>query len=79
MADDIMDWIYDKICPWLSVAALILIASVMLFIPFACWRDLHAETFSLKKDEWVCSKEYEYTTRAKVIVTHHECINWVKK
>lgn len=46
--------------------------------------DCTAETFSLRKDEWVCLQESSYSypiVVGKVIsmATHIECVNWKRK
>ena len=79
MIESITDFIMGLL---LALCALIVLG-MLTVLPYAIWKDLHAPTFELKKNEWNCTREEEYTTTGYMMVGkimvpqtyHHErCI-----
>lgn len=84
--DFLIYFLLEKIL--LPFTVICLFGTIFIFLPYYFFIECRKPTFSLKKNEWSCSKEYEYTTSnmilvGKVIVpqviTHHDCIQWNKK
>lgn len=66
----------------IGLAITALVAAVILLVVFGVkeFNDWRRPTFELKKDDWTCTKEYEwYSSVRGVLVTHHDCIVWEKK
>lgn len=88
MIDNFIEWFIDG---FMRIILLIFIMSIILGIPleiYAYYQDAKKPTFELKKDEWSCSLEHEYSTTNIVLVgkimvpqmvTHHDCIRWEHK
>lgn len=79
------DWFMEKIFLRFFMTLMVL---TFLMVPiglFIWFLDSQSPTFSLRKDEWSCTLEHEYTTSTMVMVgkvivpqmmTHHDCIRW---
>lgn len=93
MASAIIDWFIEYIFPWLTI---IFVGALVIFIfvlfPMAIYQEVTAETFELKKADWVCMAQHKETTttyvysgngKSGVMVpitsTHDECDNWSRK
>jgi hypothetical protein len=69
-----MDNIIENIGRYFLMPAMMLIAvALVVALPFGIYHEMTAETVSLKKLEWSCTKQG--TRRSgKIIVT--ECVEW---
>ncbi len=88
MIMDFVDWWIERFIP---IIFLLFITLIMVEIPllvYGCFRESQSPTFELKKDDWSCSLEHEYTTSTMILVgkvmvpqmiTHHDCIRWEQK
>lgn len=78
-----MERFINNLFDFIGVGLLVLTV-VMLFVGvpwFAiyCYREAHAETFSLRKDEWRCTATHIETSSVKTM--HHEyavCDQWTR-
>lgn len=84
----IFDWFERYILmPMLFIIVLMLVVC-LISVPFMIYEDCKRETFSLKKDEWVCKEYLEHNRIASVLVgkvivnqVRHtkECVNYIKR
>lgn len=93
MGGSIVDWIMDHILPWVIIMAVALaLLLLFVFLPVAIYEEAVAETFELKKQDWICTtshKEthtsYVYTGNGKsgmmlpVNSTSDTCDTWSRK
>lgn len=87
-AENIIFFFFEKIfIPGFALGLIVIVVAAPFGI-YACIQQAHSPEFSLKKDEWSCSKTYEYTTTTMVMVghvmvpqtiTHNDCIEWSRK
>lgn len=88
MGNDVMEWLFDHVVPWMMSAAIVVVVLLVILAPFAFYAEYTAEKFSLKKDEWVCSASVERASTTYVqsgnvmvpITTHSKhCTQWTEK
>jgi hypothetical protein len=83
MADKLLEWIMDRVIPWIilaTIAALFLTISILIY---NAWQDSNRETFSLVKADWECTQGRTYTTMVlvgKILVpeTRTECVQYTR-
>lgn len=83
-----VEWLLNYI---IVPTTIFLLVILFIGVPVAFYfgiQDSRKPTFSLKKDEWSCTKVHEYTTQNMIMVgkvmvpqrvTHNDCIQWSKK
>lgn len=88
IADSIMDWFFDNILPWLGVGCVVLLLLFIAALPFLIWGEAKAERFSLRKDEWDCSRSvdvpittYIQSGNVMVPITTYtkSCVQWSRR
>lgn len=88
MGNNVLDWLFDHVVPWIVNIGIALIVILIALAPFAIYAEYKAEKFALRKDEWVCSASVErpittYVQSGNVMVpittyTKH-CTQWTEK
>lgn len=86
--DNILMFIIEKVVLPLFVIFVVVLLLSVPFLIYSWHQDSKRPEFSLKKDDWSCSKIYEYTTQSMIMVgkimvpqttTHKDCIQWSHK
>lgn len=82
-----VDKALDVIMSFFLWVAILLAFGTLILFPVACYNESKKETFSLKKDEWSCSKEetkssvtYLWVNNIAIPQTYTttSCIQWNK-
>lgn len=85
MAEKILEWIFLHLIPWIILGLLV---GILIIIPFCFFLAPKSQKFSLDKNDWSCTKFYEYTTTSYLLagkvmvprtVTNKDCIQWTRK
>lgn len=88
MGGDILEWMIDRIFPWLMILGIIALVVIVALLPFSLYAEYKAEKFSLKKDDWACSASVErasttYVQSGNVMVPlttySKHCTQWTEK
>lgn len=83
-----MDWIGGVWVPIFLIGGVIILTISIIALPFVFYYDSKSPTFSLKKDEWGCTKDQTYTTTTMIMIgkvmvpqvnTNTECVQWSRK
>jgi hypothetical protein len=84
----LMERFLETLVSWVLGILGVFSVALLISLPFLWWADYKRPTFTLKKDDWVCTqmKTVHYTQMimaGKVMVpmvqTREECIQWTAK
>lgn len=86
--DVIFDFLYEYVVYPLLLLLVGAIVFLILYAPYYFLMESKRPEFSLKKDDWSCSRVHEYTSTTMVVsgkimvpqmITHHDCEQWSHK